>query len=90
MMAVTNSVIQNACHTPTAPKNRLKIKATGIIKKVYRSNEITNEALPIPKPSNAPHEIMEMEETTNPILIICKATLPIAIVSAFVENNPIN
>lgn len=44
----------------------------------------------MPNPSNAPQEIMEMEETINPILIIRKAVLPTAIVSALVENNPIN
>lgn len=89
-MAVTNSVTQNACHTPTASKSRLKIKATGIINKAYRSREITKDGVPIPNPSNAPHEIMEIEETINPMLIIRRAVLPTAIVSALVENKPIN
>lgn len=89
-MAVANSVIQNACHTPTASKNRLKIKATGIINKAYRSKEITKEGVPIPNPSSAPQEMIEMEETINPMLIILRAVLPAAIVSAFVENSPIN
>lgn len=90
MMAVTNSVIQNACHTPTASKNRLKINATGIINSAYLSKEITKEGLPMPKPSKAPHEMIEMEETTNPMLIILSAVLPAAIVSALVEKSPIN
>ena len=90
MKAVTISVIQKACHTPTAAKKRLKINATGIINKAYLSKEIIKEGLPIPKPSNAPQEIMGTEEITNPILIILRAVLPAAIVSALVENSPIN
>ena len=89
-MAVTNSVIQNECHTPTASKNRLKIKAMGMISKAYRSREMIKEGPPIPNPSNAPQEMMETEETTNPILIIRRAVLPAAIVSELVENRPIN
>ena len=48
------------------------------------------EGPPIPNPSNAPQEMMETEETTNPILIIRRAVLPAAIVSELVENRPIN
>ena len=89
-MAVINSVIQNPCHTPTAPKSRLKIKAAGIIRKTYRSREMAREGPPIPNPSSAPLEMMETEETTNPILIILRAVLPAAMVSALEENSPIN
>ena len=89
-MAVINSVIQNPCHTPTAPKSRLKIKAAGIIRKTYRSREMAREGPPIPNPSSAPLEMMETEETTNPILIILRAVLPAAMVSVSEENSPIN
>ena len=44
----------------------------------------------MPRPSSAPLEITETEETINPMLIIRRAVLPTAIVSALVENNPIN
>ena len=89
-MAAAISVIQNACHTPTASKKWLKRKAAGIISTVYRSREITREGLPIPKPSRAPLEMTDTEETINPTLIMRKAMLPAAIVSGLVENNPIN
>ena len=45
-MAVINSEIQKACHTPTAPKILLKTNAVGIVKTVYRSKDIINEAPP--------------------------------------------
>lgn len=51
---------------------------------------MAKEGLPMPKPSNAPQEMMETEETTNPMLMIRRAVLPTTIVSALVENNPIN
>ena len=75
-MAVINSEIQKACHTPTAPKILLKTNAVDIVKTVYRSKDIINEAPPILNPSNAPEDITDIEETTNPMLIIRKATLP--------------
>ena len=51
---------------------------------------MAREGPPIPNPSSAPLEMMETEETTNPILIILRAVLPAAMVSALEENSPIN
>ena len=51
---------------------------------------MAREGPPIPNPSSAPLEMMETEETTNPILIILRAVLPAAMVSASEENSPIN
>lgn len=89
-MAVTNSVIQKACHTPRASRKRLKTNATGRISRAYRSREITSEGVPMPSPSRAPQEMMETEETIKPMLMIHKAVLPMAMVSALVENKPIS
>ena len=63
--AVTNSEKQKAYHTPSAPANRLKQKAAGIITKAYRSSEITSAGVPFPSPSNAPELVTETAETIN-------------------------
>ena len=90
MTAVAASVIQKACHTPSAFQNLLKINAIGIISKPYRSEEITRDGLPIPNPSSAPQEMTETEETTKPALMMRRALLPMAMVSVLEENRPIN
>lgn len=53
--AVSASAIQNACHTPTAPKMRLRIKAAGRIMIKYRHSETTREAVPHSKSFPAHH-----------------------------------
>ena len=40
--------------------------------------EIISDAKPSPKASNAPQVVIETVETIKPILIICKASIPIA------------
>ena len=57
---------------------------------VWRRSEMTSEGTPIPSPSSAPQAMTETEEITKPRLIVRKAALPAAIVSAFCENSPIN
>lgn len=51
---------------------------------------MAREGPPIPNPSKAPLEMMETEEITNPMLIIRRAELPAATVSALEENSAIS
>ena len=68
-----HSVIQNACQTPTAPKNLERINAIGIMTMIQRNNEMNNDPFPFPNPSNTPQTITEIEEITNPQLMIRNA-----------------
>ena len=56
---------------------------------VYRTKEITSDAVPLPKPSNAPHAVTDTQDTTKPILMQCSACSPMAIVAALAVNSPI-
>ena len=85
-----NSVKQKAYHTPSAPANRLNRYAAGMMTAAYRSNEINRDGYPFPRPSNAPEQVMETADITNPRLMICKAVIPISTVSALFVNNPIS
>ena len=88
--AVSASAIQNACHTPTAPKMRLRIKAAGRIMIKYRHNETTREAVPFPRPSSAPQAVTDTEETRKPAQMIRSAVFPAWIVDGFVVNIPMS
>ena len=77
MMAHSSSVIQKACHTPEAPIKRLSQNAAGTMISKYRHREIIREGIPMPKPSNAPEETMDTEDTINPALIMRRAAAPI-------------
>ena len=59
------SLIQNACHTPLAPKNLDNTQDTGMMTIIQRSAEITRDGFPFPRPSNTPQTMTEMEEMTN-------------------------
>lgn len=85
-----SSEIPKAHHTPIVPIKRLNIKAAGIIKIKYRKREITRDGIPIPKPSKAPQEVTETDETINPVLIIRSAVVPAWIVSIFEVNRLIS
>ena len=56
---------------------------------MYRESEIIKDCTPFPRPSKAPEEVMETEDTKNPILMIRRAVFPASIVSGFVVNNQI-
>ena len=66
--AATISVIQNACHTPTAPKTLLSRNATGSMNTMYLISDITRDALPLLRPSSAPESTTDMEEMMKPAL----------------------
>ena len=88
--AVTASVIQNACHTPTAPIKRLTINAAGMITTTYLHNEMISECTPFPRPSSAPLQITDTDEAMKPRLMTLSATLPACIVTGFAVNSPIS
>lgn len=88
--AETNSVKQNAYHTPFAPTNRLNKYAAGIMTITYRNSEINKEGAPLPNPSSAPEQVTDTADMTNPRLMICSAVIPISIVSRLLVNNPIS
>ena len=77
MSDATVSLIQNACHTPLAPKNLDNTQDTGMMTMIQRSAEITRDGFPFPRPSNTPQTMTEMEEMTNPLLMICNAEEPV-------------
>ena len=88
MTAVISSATQNACHTPTAPKIRLKINAAGMITIIYLQREIISDATPLLSPSNAPQEVTDTLDTIKPALIILRAVAPALIVSdVFVKSE---
>lgn len=88
--AVTASVIQNACHTPTAPIKRLTMNAAGMITTTYLHNEMISECTPFPRPSSAPLQITDTDEAMKPRLMTLSATLPACIVTGFAVNSPIS
>ena len=59
------------------PIKRLSPNAAGTMISKYRHREIIREGIPMPKPSNAPEETMDMEDTINPALIMRRAAAPI-------------
>ena len=84
-----SSATQKACQTPTAPKNRLKINAAGIIITIYLQREITSEGKPLLSPSRAPQDVTDTADTTKPALIILKAVAPSFTVSLLFVNREI-
>lgn len=89
-MAAVNSVNQNACHTPSAPKKRLRKNAAGIRITRYLHREINKDGIPIPSPSSVPEETTDTEETMNPALMIRRAVLPIRMVASLEVNRCIS
>ena len=81
------SVIQKACHTPLTPKKRLKIKARGRIRTIYRIQEISNECMPFPMASRAPAVTTDTPDTANPMQIMRSARRPATIVSVLSLNR---
>lgn len=87
--AEMNSVAQKDHHTPYAPSNLLNKNAAGIMTITYLSREIHRDGYPLPKPSRAPEQVMETAEMINPRLMICRAVIPIVMVSTLSVNRPI-
>ena len=75
---------------PHRPHSREKRNAAGRISRAYRKREMAREGPPVPRPSSAPQEITDTEETMNPRLMISRAVRPAAMVSALVENSSIS
>ena len=88
--AVSPSVHTNAHHTPAASKKRLNTNAAGMITATYLITEMTRDAIPCPNASKAPEQVTETADMINPRLMICRAVIPIVIVSVFSVKSPIS
>ena len=84
--AVTSSVSQNACHTPTAPAMLLRTSAAGMITSTYLQSDIISDGSPLPRPSSEPVAVTDTDDTINPIQSILSASPPFVTVSAFSVN----
>ena len=50
---------------------------------MYRESEMIKDCTPFPRPSKAPEEVMETEDTKNPILMIRRAVFPVLLFQMF-------
>ena len=51
---------------------------------------MTSDSVPLPRPSNAPEEVVETAETTKPRQMIRRAVWPMAMVSGLEVNSCIS
>lgn len=86
--AVTASVIQKACQTPSGPMAQSSTRAAGMRMTPQRRAEMAKEGPPMPSPSRAPQEMTDTAETRKPRLMIYRARAPAATVAGEREKSP--